>query len=82
MPKPPFSLAIQTVFHPRTKKLFSWADFSAKNWFSVGLETILGMKNRNLKKIREKSEKIADFLEKSADFLEKSDIFPKKSDIF
>ena len=31
---------------PRTKKSFFLADFSAKNQFSVGLETILGRKNR------------------------------------
>ena len=29
-----------------TKKLFFLADFSAKNLFSVGLETILGRKIR------------------------------------
>ena len=42
---------------PRTKKSFFSADFSAKNWFLVGLETILGRKNQK--------KKIADFPEKT-----------------
>ena len=34
------------LLRSRIKKSFFSADFSAKNRFSVGLETILGRKNR------------------------------------
>ena len=40
---------------PRTKKSFFSADFSVKNKFLVGLETILGRKNRKKSLIFQKN---------------------------
>ena len=63
--------------YPRNKKWDFSADFSAKNRFSGGMETIL-TKKIGRKKIGKKSGKIADFSAKNR----KYPIFSRKNPIF
>ena len=55
-------------YKPRNKKSDFSADFSAKNRFSGGMETILTKKKIGRKKIGKKSGKITDFSRKNPIF--------------